>query len=107
MIDKLAVSLSYLPPSAGAGPSGPYQDCTWNVSLSRSDTKGIWKSIQVHAELDVLQSFPASRRPKPELLLYNGGAFLTGTPEFLQIEIYLSLRRLAQSEMVPWYDLKS
>ena len=50
MIDKLAVSLSYMPPSAGAGPSGPYQDCTWNVSLSRSDTKGIWKSIQVHAD---------------------------------------------------------
>ena len=49
VIDPQAVEVSFLPPRA-SGRSGPYHDCVWNVSMTRSDMRGIWKSITVHAD---------------------------------------------------------
>ena len=45
IIDHQAVSVTFIPP-----PATTYQDCLWNVSMTRSDTPGIWESIVVHAD---------------------------------------------------------
>eukprot|EP01043_Picozoa_sp_COSAG02_P005841 COSAG02_NODE_161_length_32629_cov_10.363142_9_plen_428_part_00 len=49
VIDHKEVSVSFLPPMTQTR-SGPYQDCLWNVSLTRSDTPGVWESVTVHAD---------------------------------------------------------
>ena len=49
IIDHKEVSVSFLPPRAHTR-TGPYQDCLWNISLTRSDTPGVWESVTVHAD---------------------------------------------------------
>lgn len=49
-VDAQTATLSYIPPLAvQPPPSPPSKDepCTWNVTISRSDTKGAWHSLLV------------------------------------------------------------